>query len=426
MAQTTSRQISALAKSFEGACEGIHIAFDGYLIFWPNDDALDDAMNVCKRICPKVSTEVFRKGLMSLAEELFLGRELPVGEIPKEIVHATLKDCALHGKLEERIEEWQRMVHRWTVVFPILSLEIFRSELKVGPVSFRPRESDDRLCEEIYEHVSEQQLGLLQRFEAVIAENNVETYALCTVEADSSLAKEESYTQVQHALAILSLLVVGASAEHYRRMGIIGSRTGGIKSISMYSVSAAMQNEREPYLSQSYTRREVLPVQITADEQKRLEESGLVTLLANSFLVNSECDRRLARAVSWYAKGADAESDEEAYVCLAIALEALLVGDEGRTPLSSTGSISQRLGDRVAFLRGRDVSQRVDIEKQTKTLYGLRSGIVHEGKSVNRDELREFDQTVRDSIVTFARKEFGNWQDFLAWEREEKFWPKPA
>lgn len=132
-------------------------------------------------------------------------------------------------------------------------------------------------------------------------------------------------------------------------------------------------------------------------------------------------ESRLRRSVRWHSKGITADGTEEQFVALATSLESLLVGSEGTDPKVNWGSITQRLAERVAFLLGRTYEDRVAFERNAKTLYGLRSKVVHEGKAVSRANLAAMDSLARSTILAFARKAFGSWDDFLHWERNEKY-----
>jgi hypothetical protein len=108
-------------------------------------------------------------------------------------------------------------------------------------------------------------------------------------------------------------------------------------------------------------------------------------------------------------------------VNLAIALESLLIGQEGKGPYATTGSINQRIGERVAFLLGDDFESRVYLEKTAKELYGLRSAIVHSGESVTQDDLAQMDDLVVQVILAFLKHEFNTWAEFCEWIAHERY-----
>jgi len=117
----------------------------------------------------------------------------------------------------------------------------------------------------------------------------------------------------------------------------------------------------------------------------------------------------------------DADSPEEKFVNLAIALESLLIGKEGKGPYATTGSINQRIGERVAFLLGDDFERRVNLEKTAKQLYSLRSAIVHSGESVTQENLAQMDNLVVQVVLAFLKHEFNTWSEFREWIARERY-----
>jgi len=138
----------------------------------------------------------------------------------------------------------------------------------------------------------------------------------------------------------------------------------------------------------------------------------------------NEIAKRIRRAVVWYSKGVDAESAEESFVNLAIALETLLIGSEGSGPYSTTGSITQRLRERVAFLLGDDFDNRMEIGRITRDLYGLRSAIIHRGEKVELERLAQMDELVTQVILVFLQHGFRTWHEFQEWIAQRKFGEK--
>jgi hypothetical protein len=102
-------------------------------------------------------------------------------------------------------------------------------------------------------------------------------------------------------------------------------------------------------------------------------------------------------------------------------LESLLIGNEGKGPYATTGSINQRIGERVAFLLGDDFGSRVHLERTAKELYGLRSAIVHSGESVTQENLTQMDDLVVQVVLAFLKHEFNTWSEFREWIARERY-----
>lgn len=146
-----------------------------------------------------------------------------------------------------------------------------------------------------------------------------------------------------------------------------------------------------------------------------------VDRLLTCFQASGDIARRIQRAVTWYSKAVDADTPEEKFVNLAIALESLLIGDEGKGPYATTGSIKQNLGERVAFLLEDDFESRQRRFKETKELYDLRSAIVHRGKQVTKEDLARMDKLVKQVTLTFLTYEFKSWTIFQEWIARQKY-----
>jgi hypothetical protein len=143
--------------------------------------------------------------------------------------------------------------------------------------------------------------------------------------------------------------------------------------------------------------------------------------LISSFQRDNDIAKRLQRATTWYSKAVDADTPEEQFVALAIALESLLVGDEGKGLYAATGSINQKLSERTAFLLADDFESRRQQSSETKKLYGLRSAIVHRGESVRQKQLIQMDRLVKQSILAFLKRDFKNWNEFEEWIARQRF-----
>lgn len=94
---------------------------------------------------------------------------------------------------------------------------------------------------------------------------------------------------------------------------------------------------------------------------------------------------RVRRAVTWFDKAVSFTEPDAQFVGLATALETLLVSrSDVSNPFSTWSSISQQLADRCALLLGEGVDSAIQIARDVKELYGVRSKIVHDGKKTDR------------------------------------------
>lgn len=154
-------------------------------------------------------------------------------------------------------------------------------------------------------------------------------------------------------------------------------------------------------------------------EERDIVECGVQRLLT-CFQTSGDVAKRLQRAVTWYSKAVDADTPEEKFVDLAIALESLLIGDEGKGPYATEGSISQNLAERVAFLLEDDFEHRGQRLDEAKRLYRQRSAIVHHGKRTTEADLYAMDKLVKQVAVAFLAHDFESWSGFQKWVAKEK------
>jgi hypothetical protein len=118
----------------------------------------------------------------------------------------------------------------------------------------------------------------------------------------------------------------------------------------------------------------------------------------------------------WFDKAVNFDEPDAQFVGLATALEILLVSKADiSNPFSSWSGITQQLADRCAFLLGHDLESTLKVAAQIKTLYGVRSGIVHSGKEPSNIELDEMTQLVSLVILDFVQRNFLSFEYFEKW-----------
>lgn len=114
---------------------------------------------------------------------------------------------------------------------------------------------------------------------------------------------------------------------------------------------------------------------------------------------------RMAVAISRYNKSFELQSRDDTFVDLAIALESLL------GPSDQSGEISYRIASRAAWLLGTDDEHSKKIHKQVKTLYDLRSEVVH-GNVPSKRSLPRAERELKKKLEVLAGMEFEPWEDW--------------
>jgi hypothetical protein len=109
----------------------------------------------------------------------------------------------------------------------------------------------------------------------------------------------------------------------------------------------------------------------------------------------SDLEDRILSSLQWAGRAAAEERREESFLLYAISLEGLLLGGKTHTELT------ERLALRGAHLLAGDRDGRENVYDELKTLYGLRSKIVHSGSTeVTDDELARIAAVARGALVT--------------------------
>jgi hypothetical protein len=104
------------------------------------------------------------------------------------------------------------------------------------------------------------------------------------------------------------------------------------------------------------------------------KKSGLERV--NSMLANpssSSLDEKILSSLQWAGRASIEGRREEAFLLFCVSLEALLLSKQ------STGEITQTFALRGAHLLVGDAAHRKEIFRDLKSLYGIRSSIVHSG-----------------------------------------------
>ncbi|MBB1449881.1 hypothetical protein H5159_02105 [Pseudoalteromonas sp. SG43-1] len=143
--------------------------------------------------------------------------------------------------------------------------------------------------------------------------------------------------------------------------------------------------------------------------------------LLSCVLQKNEIEKRIFQSINWFGKAINSNVYEEQFLFIAISIESLLVGDEPAGPFSNQGGITQKISERSAFLLGNDVENRIQIEKDVKKLYGLRSKIVHTGARVENKDVIQIETMAKKLILIFSEKKYTSHDNFLKWLKHAQY-----
>jgi len=118
---------------------------------------------------------------------------------------------------------------------------------------------------------------------------------------------------------------------------------------------------------------------------------------------NNDLEKHIVRCAEWTGQAIAEPNEAAALVKAAIALEVLFSGNEKGV---ITPSIMAQIAESSAFLLGADSTSSMEIEREVKRLYGVRSSVVHSGKdAVDPKDLNAFLRICRNVILRLLSEE---------------------
>ncbi|HNB52789.1 MAG TPA: HEPN domain-containing protein [Anaerolineales bacterium] len=353
----------------------------------------------------------------------------------------------------------QQKVEQYTVFIPLEGIEFQTNALEFGEIIL----ATNNIGQLNTLLKTPEIMGTYQHVETGIPDYGC--HLVIKLEGDFSVIKEQSFIKAQEVISILNLYLgscrfrrnnygrtdpPNAPSPEYKKEKIGLWGMSSVRSQIYYS----LQTETDPYYrsdirldyltyQESFSRIAELNDgddgllqdlrakfglntnrnwlhQIDNEKIAQWKQDGFDAVVKSFFQSNSKIDQRIKRAVTWFSKGVNAETTSEQFTALAIALESLLVGGgEGKNPWETSGSISQKLADRVAFLIGVSLETRLTLAQDTKELYGIRSNVVHEGEDVSPEKLYSMEDIVRKTIIAFVKQQFSSWEKFPEWIKKQ-------
>jgi hypothetical protein len=383
----------------------------------PYEDAIEQAHMMFPNIAKKTIGQAFQNAMIELFELAVVGNDAdPHLEAHLDSVLEVLNSVAISEKVKELCELLESKVGLFTVLIPMEGIEVLsKLDLEIATIYSKD-------------------IGPLDDFLKVNESDDIENslretfkqshcYLVIDIEGDSSFVAERGPELAQDVIHILNFYLASITNRidrSYHRIRIAGTESSVHERIVVYFRTNNQYGSHWKVLSSvSYN--------VNSNDLGKWNEWGLQDVIAcfGSSDPNS-ITGRIRRSITWYSKAISAENWDEQFVALAISLESLLVGNEGKGVEASWGSISQKLAERVAFLLGTNYENRIRLEKDAKTLYGVRSKIVHEGLTVSRENLILMDDIVHASISNFHKRKFKTWDAFLNWEKEQRYKVVPS
>lgn len=120
--------------------------------------------------------------------------------------------------------------------------------------------------------------------------------------------------------------------------------------------------------------------------------------LLNELILKSNpnnIESKLIDSIHWLAEATKPDTNNAKFIKIGVGLETLL-GKEPKDEDLKVRGITAMLAERAAFVAGKDVEDRLKIDKDIRVYYGQRSHIVHGGeKEVSFEDIDKFGELVR-------------------------------
>lgn len=299
---------------------------------------------------------------------------------------AQLREQELMNKAKDCLNELVQFKNWHDIDLPIVNLLLEGEPFELGHVTFVTATRDD---------IEQWQ----KDYEARI-KNIADIHVLAHVNALGDLEKALSYarTQGNRALDVLRILCFpfGPFTDACR-IGVIGEIA--------FSTSTPIRINQRHFAIQLGTaaalyelRRNILPKL----EQHQWE-------LINKLIQKpegscSDMENKLLDGIHWLGEAAKPDTNHARFVKISVALETLIGGEPKDEELKVRG-ITAMLAERAAFIVGKDLDDRLKIDKDIRRYYRTRSGIVHGRKrDIPLSDIDNFGILVRCVALALLQK----------------------
>ena len=139
-------------------------------------------------------------------------------------------------------------------------------------------------------------------------------------------------------------------------------------------------------------------------------------------------ENKLLNSIHWLAESTKPDTNNSKFAKISFALETLIGGEPKDDEELKARGITAMLAERAAFIAGRDLNDRLAIDRDIRTYYGKRSNIFHGGEGdVSLDEIDRFGELVRRLALALLEK-LDELKDVISdveslgrWVREQKY-----
>ncbi len=279
-----------------------------------------------------------------------------------------------------------------------------------------------KICEVTFMQITKEELDQWQK-QGLWSELAPEVHVIARVRAPGDQQKALSYTRshVNLALDVLRAFCFpfGLNSDTWR-VGVVGDI------ISSASTPMRINNRKYVTLLGSGIAQNELKKHILAKlEQPQWE-------LINKLILKTDCnnmEKKLRDSIHWLAESTKPDANNSKFAKISFALETLIGGEPQDEDLKVRG-ITAMLAERAAFIGGRNIDDRLAIDKDIRKYYGKRSNIFHGGEGdVSLDDIDKFGQLVRRLALALLEKldelgdKIGSIEELGKWVKVQKYTP---
>ena len=372
----------------------------------------------------KTIGKILQDSVTSLFEQAVVREDAdPEVEAHFDSILPVLDESLISGEVQRFLDVLKSHVRPHTVLIPMQGIELKTSKgLPIGECALY--RCDHGPLIDTVERVSGDP-KVRSRIEKQFAE--VACYAVVEVEGESKFAAERAIQIASDASHVLNLYVASPRTRRhwYQKIGPKAQPEGVPGEFVLYFTSGASEPSDSPQAwGVNETRPGLRRYAIDAHDVEDWRAHGLDRVV-KAFMSDAKpnsLESAVRRAATRYSKGVNADTVDDQFLAMAIALESLLVGegDGGLDPQTSWGSIAQRLAEHMAFLLGTTFEERKYLVEAVRKLYKLRNKVAHGGQPVSVTNLDELVSITRAAILKLVCM-FQTVDEVQQWESQQKF-----
>jgi len=321
----------------------------------------------------------------------------------------------------------------WTLIVPIVNLELEMDELQIGKVRLHRFKTDEE--KELYEKITKiyrklQQKssvlpkdipeGLITDLQETVKKNFIgRVCAEVTTQAVDSKRAEDIGMQLLHL--VLDTLCFYRFNRNFRDVLFAKNRFDIQGNLLQDTQSLILFAETEISFPKKLTGF-VAPFTITMSALRDIRTDGfdvVSDILKKDEQNWTEFEKDLITSIRFIAISAQDEQIANAFVNSVISLEALLLDEHE--------SIIDNLAERIAFIIGKNASERNQYFDEMRRLYKIRCNVVHSGntdiKYSDLSLLRRFInyRCVVNLLNSYRSLKISSIKDLIKWIRDQKF-----